>query len=223
MNKYDHTLITRLVSQAMDADKWITVKPNGAEHKGAHVKVGEGGEIKAGMGGKFNGQKIGEVRKNFTGPKSHEAKPYKEPEPVTLREAGKEPFGKEFKIPPKPAYQQVNESHKTNIQQLKTNESEIPAGGRRLSDGKIYTARQLRGMGNDPEEYLKKLTQVKPFGGIENINKDLKLDRYEQLETGKKFNPIEILKSQMESGKISGIKSRKLKKQISDIEKKLNK
>jgi len=52
---------------AADADKWITVKPNGAEHKGAHVKVGEGGEIKAGMGGKFNGEKLGEVRKDFTG------------------------------------------------------------------------------------------------------------------------------------------------------------
>ena len=31
-----------------DADKWITVKPNGAENKGAHVKIdGETGEVKA--------------------------------------------------------------------------------------------------------------------------------------------------------------------------------
>lgn len=96
MANYTHDLITRLVAQAMDSDKWITTE------KGSHILLGEGGEIKAGMGGKFNGQKIGEVRKNFTGPKSHEAKPYKEPEPVTMREAGKEPFGKEFKIPPKP-------------------------------------------------------------------------------------------------------------------------
>lgn len=64
---------------AQDADKWITVKPNGAEHKGAHVKIdGETGEVKAGMGGKFAGQKISEVRKDFTGPKT--PKGYKKPE-----------------------------------------------------------------------------------------------------------------------------------------------
>lgn len=64
---------------AQDADKWITVKPNGAEHKGAHVKIdGETGEVKAGMGGKFTGQKISEVRKDFTGPKT--PKGYKKPE-----------------------------------------------------------------------------------------------------------------------------------------------
>lgn len=55
--------------KAMDAkDRWITVKPNGEEHKGRHVKIdGETGEIKAGMGGRFNGQKISEARKSFIG------------------------------------------------------------------------------------------------------------------------------------------------------------
>ena len=56
------------------ADKWITVKPNGADNKGSPALIGEGGEIKAGMGGKFNGEKISEVRSSFTGaktPKSH--------------------------------------------------------------------------------------------------------------------------------------------------------
>ena len=55
--------------KAMDAkDRWITVKPNGEEHKGRHVKIdGETGEIKAGMGGRFNGQKISEARKSFVG------------------------------------------------------------------------------------------------------------------------------------------------------------
>lgn len=55
---------------AMDADRWITVKPNGANNKGAPALIGENGEVKAGMGGKFNGQKISEVRKDFTGPKT---------------------------------------------------------------------------------------------------------------------------------------------------------
>lgn len=55
--------------KAMDAkDRWITVKPNGEEHKGRHVKIdGETGEIKAGMGGRYNGQKISEASKSFIG------------------------------------------------------------------------------------------------------------------------------------------------------------
>lgn len=57
-------------SLAQDADRWITVKPNGAEHKGQPALIGENGEVKAGMGGKFNGQKIAEVRRNFVGPKT---------------------------------------------------------------------------------------------------------------------------------------------------------
>lgn len=64
---------------AQDADKWITVKPNGPENKGSHVKIDDAtGEVKAGMGGKFTGQKISEVRKDFTGPKT--PKGYKKPE-----------------------------------------------------------------------------------------------------------------------------------------------
>lgn len=48
---------------AQDEDEWITVK-------GAHVLIGEGGEVKAGMGGKFTGQKMAEIRKSFIGPKT---------------------------------------------------------------------------------------------------------------------------------------------------------
>ena len=54
-----------------DGDKWITVHPNGPDAKGAPVKIDEDtGEIKAGMGGKFNGEKINEARKDFVGPKT---------------------------------------------------------------------------------------------------------------------------------------------------------
>lgn len=56
-------------SYAMD-DKWITVKPNGEENKGSHVKISDDGKILAGMGGKFNGDKISEIRKSFNGPKT---------------------------------------------------------------------------------------------------------------------------------------------------------
>lgn len=42
-------------------DSWITVKPNGQENTGRPVLLGEGGEIKAGMGGKFNGKTLSEI------------------------------------------------------------------------------------------------------------------------------------------------------------------
>ena len=54
---------------AMDS-RWITVKPNGAENKGSPVKIDESGRIEAGIGGKFNGEKINEVRKSFVGAKT---------------------------------------------------------------------------------------------------------------------------------------------------------
>ena len=50
---------------AFDADKWITVKPNGPENKGTPVKIdSDTGEVKAGMGGKFNGKHISAATKN---------------------------------------------------------------------------------------------------------------------------------------------------------------
>lgn len=56
---------------ASDANVWITVKPNGEQNKGVPVMIDErSGEIQAGMGGKFNGQRIGELKNDFTGPKT---------------------------------------------------------------------------------------------------------------------------------------------------------
>ncbi len=46
-------------------DKWITVKPNGPDAVGRPALIGEGGEIKAGMGGKFTGEKINEISRTF--------------------------------------------------------------------------------------------------------------------------------------------------------------
>lgn len=51
-------------------NKWITVKPNGSEGKGAHVELDESGRVTKGIGGKFNGTKINEVRKSFVGAKT---------------------------------------------------------------------------------------------------------------------------------------------------------
>ena len=46
---------------AMDADRFITVHPNGPDTKGVPVKIDEHGTIKGGMGGKFNGKNISEA------------------------------------------------------------------------------------------------------------------------------------------------------------------
>lgn len=51
------------VDEAFD-DRWITVKPNGPNNTGRPALIGENGEIKAGMGGKFNGQKIDSLKRS---------------------------------------------------------------------------------------------------------------------------------------------------------------
>ena len=52
-----------IVSRKQLADaKWITVNPNGAGSKGTPVQISENGTVLAGMGGKFNGRKLGELK-----------------------------------------------------------------------------------------------------------------------------------------------------------------
>ena len=54
---------------AQDGDKWITIHPNGPDAKGMPMKIDDAtGEVKAGAGGKFNGQKIGSLGKNHDTP-----------------------------------------------------------------------------------------------------------------------------------------------------------
>lgn len=66
----------RIQSLAQDADKWITVKPNGEENKGRPVLIdGETGTIKGGMGGKFTGKNIRQGwKQNNTEPQEGNAK-----------------------------------------------------------------------------------------------------------------------------------------------------
>lgn len=70
MNELIQTLekiVDILTAQALDADQWVTVKPNGPENPGRPVLLGEGGEVKAGMGGKFNGKKLSEIPRTGKG------------------------------------------------------------------------------------------------------------------------------------------------------------
>lgn len=51
---------TRVTDAA--GDHWITVRPNGPGTKGQPVLLGKGGEVKGGMGGKFNGKNISSLK-----------------------------------------------------------------------------------------------------------------------------------------------------------------
>lgn len=55
-------MLKLFIRRFADEDRWITVKPNGKENKGRPVKISEDGTVKAGMGGKFNGRKIGDLK-----------------------------------------------------------------------------------------------------------------------------------------------------------------
>ena len=69
-------------------DGWITVHPNGKEHKGQHVEIDdETGGVKKGFGGKFRGQKISEIRSKFRGPQVNRLaeRPDRKPEPAPMR------------------------------------------------------------------------------------------------------------------------------------------
>jgi hypothetical protein len=70
MNKKQKAILNRARGLMALDNKWITVKPNGEDGKGAHVELDESGRVTKGMGGKFNGTKISEVRKSFVGAKT---------------------------------------------------------------------------------------------------------------------------------------------------------
>ncbi len=55
--------LKRLFIPLAQDDKWITVKPNGPDAVGIPALIGSGGEIKAGMGGKFDGENIKDLGK----------------------------------------------------------------------------------------------------------------------------------------------------------------
>ena len=57
-----HAADAGLRALAMDRDKWISVHPGGPGSKGVPVLLGPGGVVKGGLGGKFTGQKISEVK-----------------------------------------------------------------------------------------------------------------------------------------------------------------
>lgn len=70
MNKRQKQIIGRAERLLAMDNRWITVKPNGAENKGTPVEIDDSGRIVKGMGGKHAGEKIGEVRKSFVGAKT---------------------------------------------------------------------------------------------------------------------------------------------------------
>lgn len=81
MNNFDQEELQAQHEMAMDYaaelaqdNRWITVKPHGPDKKGRPVEIDDNGRVTKGMGGKFQGEKIREMRKDFTGPKAPGAK-----------------------------------------------------------------------------------------------------------------------------------------------------
>ena len=97
MNAMLQKFCSRLVSLGLNVfaqdkapakDGWITVHPNGKEHKGQHVEIDdETGGVKKGFGGKFKGQKISEIKSGFRGPQVNRLteRPDRKPEPAPMR------------------------------------------------------------------------------------------------------------------------------------------
>ena len=114
--------------KAMDAkDRWITVKPNGEENKGRHVKIdGKTGEIKAGMGGKHKGEKINAIKNKSS-----------------FKLTGKENHFQNGRLDIPQVRRQVNSTQKSNLQnktqRVKKVENEIITGSLKNKGNNIKT------------------------------------------------------------------------------------
>lgn len=128
-------------------NKWITVKPNGSEGKGAHVELDESGRVTKGMGGKFNGTKINEVRKSFVGAKTPSkeqlnaniAKATKpsEPDKTNSTKTNNNPVTTEPKIPD--WYADIRKKHSDPYWNGKFYDGEEKDSHRIFVSGKEYT------------------------------------------------------------------------------------
>lgn len=119
----------RLIAQD---NKWITVKPNGSEGKGAHVELDESGRVTKGMGGKFNGTKINEVRKSFVGAKTPSQEQLNKSAPKTTEATPSEP-----KIPD--WYAEIRNKHSAPYWNGKFYDGKKKDSHRIFVSGKAYT------------------------------------------------------------------------------------
>lgn len=113
-------------------NKWITVKPNGSEGKGAHVEIDESGRVTKGMGGKFNGTKINEVRKSFVGAKTPSQEQLNKSAPKTTEATPSEP-----KIPD--WYAEIRNKHSAPYWNGKFYDGKKKDSHRIFVSGKAYT------------------------------------------------------------------------------------
>ena len=61
-----HEMAMDYAAELAQDNRWVTAKPNGPDHKGRPVEIDDSGRITKGMGGKFQGEKISEVRASKT-------------------------------------------------------------------------------------------------------------------------------------------------------------
>jgi len=114
-------------AQLASDNKWITVKPNGPDHKGTPVEIDDSGRVTKGMGGKFKGEKIGEVRKDFSGPHT----PTGEQKQAANKPTGF-PFPTRVSKPPAPKLDDAQRERLAQSQELWQKYGEKKEGGRGL-------------------------------------------------------------------------------------------
>lgn len=102
---------------AMD-DEWITVKPNGEEHKGRPVLIDEKGTVKAGMGGKFNGKNIKETNKQQSKNKEKNEVQPDETEMFAFRHMADDPRYKELRQKELLQKKDLSESERKELKDL---------------------------------------------------------------------------------------------------------
>lgn len=127
-----------IVSRKQLADaKWITVHPNGAGSKGTPVQISENGTVLAGMGGKFNGKKLGELKGGSTNDRTVH------PEPTHQLTGSEKQISWAHSIR-SAAYTVAAKNHASSLKALESAEKKLNNGGINTLTGKPVDNDRLR-------------------------------------------------------------------------------
>lgn len=128
-----------IVSRKQLADaKWITVHPNGAGSKGTPVQISENGTVLAGMGGKFNGKNLGELKGG--GPSNDRTV---HPEPTHTLVGSEKQISWAHSIR-SAAYTVAAKNHASSLKALESAEKKLSNGGVNTLTGKPVDNDRLR-------------------------------------------------------------------------------
>ena len=141
-----------IVSRKQLADaKWITVHPNGAGTKGTPVQISENGTVLAGMGGKFNGKKLGELK---GGEPSNDRKVHPEPTHTLVGSEKQTSWAHNIRSA---AYTVAAKNHASSLKALESAEKKLNNGGINTLTGKPVDNDRLR---ERIDKYKSELSEV---------------------------------------------------------------